>query len=76
MIKRKGKIRNFEIRVNICWGEKMAKGKGLKTQLKGLRERISGLFQDAHHQNQGKRVEMLKSNMSCHLCKEEKLQLR
>lgn len=46
MIKRKGKIRNTEIRVKACWGETMAKGKGLKTQLKGLRKRISGLFQD------------------------------
>lgn len=61
----KGKIRNPKIQVKACWGKTTAKGKGLKTQLKGLRARISGLFQDDCHQNQGKKVKMLKGNVSC-----------
>lgn len=74
MIKKKGKIRNTEIRVKACWSKSMAKGKGLKSQVKGLRKRISSLFQDDHHQNQGRDAE--EQSCPASLCKEKKIPLR
>lgn len=52
----------------------MAKGKGLKSQLKGLRKRISSLFQHDHHQNQGRDAE--EQSCPASLCKEKKIPLR
>lgn len=52
----------------------MAKGKGLKSQVKGLRKRISSLFQDDHHQNQGRDAE--EQSCPASLCKEKKIPLR